>query len=122
MNLEGARRAAPGPAEEPTAPFPPPDPAASTLPGDPRRESAGFRDLLLVPPHRWGRESGFPAPSQPRTLPDHMEGGRNHELVVERDPHVAGLVEGGGHGARGVAQEAAPEQKQYFGCWREQGE
>jgi len=38
MNLEGARRAAPGPAEASAAPSPSPDPPASSKPRVPRRE------------------------------------------------------------------------------------
>lgn len=50
-------------------------------------------------------------------LPDDVEDGRQDELVVDSEGHVARLVEGGGDGAHGVAQVHRPEQEQEL-SWR----
>lgn len=42
--------------------------------------------------------------------------GRDEELVIDGDCHVAWLVIGGGHGADGVAQVDAPQQEEKLGC------
>lgn len=86
----------------------------------PQWAAAGCRALLLQLCIAEARNLRFQPHFQPRALPGHMEGGRDHELVVQRDAHVAGLVKGGGHGARGVAQGAAPQQEQHLGCRGEQ--
>ena len=62
MNLEGARRAAPGPAEVPAAPSPPPDPTASTLPGDPCRETCWLQGFAAGSSASPGTGISVPSP------------------------------------------------------------
>lgn len=48
--------------------------------------------------------------------PGRVEGRGEKQLVVQGDAHVAWLMEGGGNGSGGVAQEAAPAQEQHLSC------
>lgn len=74
------------------------------------------RGVPQLQPRTHGAEGCFAATCASRTVPDGVESGREEQLIVQRDAHIARLVEGGRHRARSPAQRAAPQQEQQLGC------